>query len=124
MRHSILVVNDIPFGVYLEKCLGEDYLVMTFTDSDEARREIESGLMYDLALFDLSFPSRQGTDGNVLTRLSKRLHPNIPVLTYSSHTFKSREADGLLDVGASGEITRDTIKSVLENYERRRNPAS
>ena len=82
----ILIVEDEaakaePFETYLTQ---KGYFPLVYMDGASASEDIENGLLYDLALFDLALPYHDGID---LLRLSKELHPDIAVLTMSAYDF-------------------------------------
>ncbi len=86
-QETILIVEDEPanmelFETYLSK-MG--YVVCPYNLGGKAYEGINSGLSYDLAIFDLSLPY---IDGFELLKISKSLHPEIPVFTMSAYAFQ------------------------------------
>jgi hypothetical protein len=65
-----------------------------------AKRVIEQGLEYDIALIDVT-RQLENEDGIEIVCLSKRLHPTIPVVTicskYCQHTVNGQESVHMCD---------------------------
>lgn len=60
------------------------YSVKLYEDGRALRDAIENGLDYDLAIVDRSLP---GVSGDDIIELSKKLHPEIPVICVSGYQF-------------------------------------
>ena len=73
------------------------YSVILFERGRDAMEAIENGIRYDVAAIDLSMYDglcrNDGTDGEDIIRLSKKLNPRVPVASISGYPEKSSMSD-------------------------------
>lgn len=100
----ILIADDELIGelyqIYLE---GSKYFVLLYCNGKEAYDAIQDGLQYHLGVFDLSLPD---IGGDELVKLSKELHPTVPVICMSNYD--------LIDNAGGKEADRRLIKANTE----------
>ena len=94
MKGPILFAEDIS-GDWLQECLErQGYLVMLYQDGRKLMDDINDGLKYKLAIIDLSLP---GVDGEEIINLSKRLYPQVPIISISGFPYKPINSDRSLN---------------------------
>lgn len=120
-KHIVLIVDDETFveslQTYLEKCLEEEkFLVLMYRNGREAQDAIQNGWSYHVGIFDLSLP---GIGGDELIQLSKKLHPEVPVICLSNYDFiddkGGREADSYCTKNRTLQELEAVITRLLEN---------
>lgn len=85
-RKRIFIVEDDPTNAELfETYLQENFSILIYLDGSKAKQDLENGLSYDLAIFDLSLPYQAGLE---LIQYAKKLHPTIPIWTMSGYDFQ------------------------------------
>jgi len=110
MKGSILIVEDECFGESFKKIFEEEnYFVILYKNGLEAIDQIENGLIYELAIIDLSLPL---IDGEEVIKTSKEINPNIPVLSFSGYSHKPKNSDRHI---TKPIFTEDLIK-IIDDY--------
>lgn len=89
----ILMVDDDQEGGLSRKYLLEDrgYFVLLYENGMDAKEAIQDGLSYHVGIFDISLPE---VGGDELIQLSKRLHPDVPVICISGYYALRQMAPG------------------------------
>ena len=86
MKGPVLIVDDNEgWRKLLEKRLeGRGISALPFDAPSKAIDEIRNGIQYKMALVDIGFPSDRYDGSDVIT-ISKRIHPEIPIVVISSY---------------------------------------
>ncbi|GAB3188750.1 response regulator [Hydrogenophaga aquatica] len=96
-------------GIKQLYALTQDILVIDEArDGDETLQRLHANEV-DLLLLDMSMP---GLCGNELIRTVRNCHPGLPILVLSMHA-EAGVAQGALDAGACGYLTKDQNPDVL-----------
>ncbi len=115
----VLYVEDTPLHLELTSRHLErkGFFVMTYRDGDEARKDIQGGLNYDIAVIDRSLKkSTREITGDDLIRLSKKYLPAVPVICTSAYADMPDYADRLLTKPFGlAEIVETINESLLTN---------
>ncbi len=99
-KKPILLLVEDQSGLDVEAGLESDlkwllehkgYFVVLYENGLEAKEAIQEGLSYHLSIFDLSLPE---VGGDELIRLSKRTHPDVPVICISGYDTLREMAPG------------------------------
>ena len=86
MTHSILMVEDDICAALVQRHLeGLGHVVILYQNGQDAVDSIEGGWKYDLLMVDSSLKDR--VDGADIIRLSKEMHPQIPIISISGHAY-------------------------------------
>ncbi|MBN2141983.1 response regulator [Candidatus Woesearchaeota archaeon] len=117
---TILWVDDSIYMISFIKELEKDtgHHIVHYRDGAEAAEEMKGGLQYQLAVIDRSLPR---LDGEEVMKLSKKLHPDVPVVCNSAYPWPSQYADKCVDGGMLGRVVREYLPS-LENTEQSQIP--
>jgi len=107
----ILVVDDHENSRILLTELLETmgYRVLEAKDGEEAMKLVEIGLI-DLVMTDLKMP---GMDGIELTRVIRRIKPDLPIIVYSAYRFVDT-APVALKAGANEYITKPFLQTKIK----------
>ena len=117
MPKTILLVDDEETRSTEELLRSFDYFVVSYTTGNDALRDCQQGLRYDLALIDLSLPDSNGAD--VIASL-KSLYPKVPVVSFSGYGFKVAKADAHFTKPILSQRKQDDFHSTLERLLRSR----
>lgn len=80
--------------------------MVSYLESYRVIRDIKEGLKYDVALIDVSLDGCGLYDeGMEIMEISKRINPNVSIISFSGWSFKPRFADYVIDKSISS-ITR------------------
>ena len=112
-KGKILVVDDSQ--IYLdsiERALKKKKnLTSCFTDGNSAITAVTEGLKYDMALVDFQLGS--GVWGDEIAKELKKLHPNIPVFSFTGSDFAFENTDGFINKSDIDNIEKAFRKYVL-----------
>ena len=105
MRKKVLVVDDDePIRMFLDKMLGKSYEVVTKSDGLTAMRWLSKGNIPDLILSDMRMPSINGVD--FLKNLKKSgIYRDIPVIVLSGWDHEE-EKKACLAMGAEAYLEK------------------
>jgi len=112
MEKSILIVEDEEYVEVWERMLKrEGFNPIIYSSGLEAVESIENGLKYSLALVDLSLPRISGED---IIALSKKLNPNVPVISISGYAKDPSSSINHIIKPVGNKELIDIIKGILE----------
>jgi two-component SAPR family response regulator len=112
MTEKILMVdNDIKSIRSFKKILEESYFVSYYENAAEAIKDMDEGLEYDLAIFDVTIKS-QRVDCEELVNTSRMINPDVPIMTLSAWTYVSPYVQKNLYKDYSPEH----IKTIINDY--------
>ncbi len=105
MKKKVLVVDDDePIRMFLDKMLGKSYEVITKSDGLMAMRWLSKGNMPDLILSDMRMPSISGVD--FLKNLKKSgIYRDIPVIVLSGWDDEDEKKE-CLSMGAAAYLEK------------------
>ncbi|MEK6875380.1 MAG: response regulator [Nanoarchaeota archaeon] len=95
---SVLIVEDSRICVEMMSSLlrKRGFYINYYQEAKKAIEEIENGLLYDIAIVDRSLGDSEAYSGDDVIDLSKKINPDIPVISFCGYKTKALRADGHL----------------------------
>ncbi len=107
----ILLVDDDQRWIFnVERRLErKNFLIHGFTTGCLAIDAVKNGLIYDMALVDFYFSD--DIRGDEIAKELKKIHPEIPIFSFTSSKIAFDNTDGFVDKGHCG-----TIEEIFQRY--------
>ena len=103
---SILLVEDDENSRYfLKKCLEiKGFFVVEYAKGSGAIEDINNGLLYDVAIIDMSLRNDRDLCGIDVRNASKNKYPKIPVIGYSGYPTNPKSFDYTVIKGEENKL--------------------
>ncbi len=118
-KHEVLLLDDeIVWGGYLSKLIGDNYTIKHFNNVNCSIKEIRTNPNIDIVITEIAFDnnkSEQQTIGGLsLIELIKNLRPDLPIIVHTGFNLESLK--NVKDIGADMILSKsDFLGNRLKN---------